>query len=294
MMERGPGRGRLVSIKRWTLRMTLKLDSIRSSRRFSGSAGLPRAASSETSARWRTINSSERPMQELERATSSSFVMATCLHVTPDLQPPPTVRALLVHRIVLRRWRPGRCRGRFVLGAQLLHPSAQLRIAQAGSFATDATERPLRCQRQIVRWPLILVSRAARSCVICGPHHAGLCCCIIAGAHLHASCGVGAGQSGAVEQMAPRSPATRDSICLMIEFGSAGEGAAAGFLCAGDLAGKSFSARRDRTADAGRSTGAGHCAIHARNRSRTAPARSVQSGRGATEICRLLGRLARQ
>lgn len=90
-----------VSIKRWTFCITRRLASIRSSRCARGSASFPRAISFETSVRWRTINSSDRPMQARERAISSSSVMAACLHAALESKLLSSTRAQFTHRIVL-------------------------------------------------------------------------------------------------------------------------------------------------------------------------------------------------
>ena len=54
-----------------------------------------------------------------------------------------------------------------------------------------------------------------------------------------------------------------------------------------------FQLRCDRAGDAQRPARAGDCAVHAGNRERTRPARSLQSGAGVAEIGRVPGRVAR-
>ena len=86
---------------------------------------------------------------------------------------------------------------------------------------------------------------------------------------------------------------TREAMCLMIESAAKAEGPAAGVFRARDLAGKPLSIRCRGTGHAQRPARAGHRAIHAGDRQRAPPARSLRSGAGAAEIRGVPERIAR-
>ena len=98
----------------------------------------------------------------------------------------------------------------------------------------------------------------------------------------------------------PESVRAEDRVGLNAELdlpdaGIGGERArpAAGILRAPDLAREPIQVRRGRSSHTERSARAGHRAVHAGNRRRAGPARSVRSGTGTAEVGRVPARAAR-